>query len=639
MADGVSSPLTFRDFIRHLLPTATALCLFLPFLRVPQNKFEVAAVVFASVVLGYLVTTPLNTFLAAYYSCTPIMKVFTRRRRWMAANWDYDKLFYSLTQEEREYIYVTQGYLELYRQLSFYLLIYALANLFLILNAVRAAFDVSSFFLTAVDARTSVVGGLLVPTWLLLFLSLILAHYSFKDFLNEFAILFHDDGQYSTFAKRIHEKEGGFARAIFGVVRSKKEGNSKQQDVLSAVKVTLQDASGKERASMQTDLDGYFQFDNRKNEYPPGDYKLLIDGKEPRTISLADKVVPLFTIDSSVTSVDQPKLERTRSLMILTVIIVPILILILFAQPDWRLRTLYVLSILPYVAFIYTFFWKPTRLDSPILSASFILSVGLAVTGLLNSITTFAALDTNKASRWTNLVLPFLSQRWYDIAILILIMFLLCLVHLIEFKQSVSSFKKVSRLPRLNGITVEPTPIVDPLADQEYVISVTGEDLQDVSLIEPENGAGKINVLTQETEVNEAGTVAKIHVKVSSGNSEGVYELPVRVEIPKVSFIVAAQPPPESLTLSYGADEKGNPPVVKAAQQEVRIVICGKHLNGATLTPSPPLSISDVTSTSTEELQAIVTIPAGTTAADYSIGVKNTNAQGASIKFTIRPNG
>lgn len=633
MADGVSSPLTFRDFIRHLLPTATALCLFLPLFRIPQEKLEVAAVVFASVVLGYLVTTPLNDLIVVCYRCTPIMKVFNRRRAWMAGNWDYDKLFYGLSQEEREYLYVTLGYLELYRQLSFYLLIYAGANLFLLLNAVRGASDVNSFFLTAVDARTNAVGGVLLPTWLLLILSLVLAYYSFKDFLNEFAILFHEAGQYSTFAARVHEKEGGFARSVSGVVRGRGD------KVLSGVKVTLQDIDGRELQTTSTDLDGYFQFDNSAKQYPFGNYKLTINEGETKSISLANKLVPFFPIESTLTSATGLKLKRPRSMTLLIIIIVSVFILTLFVEADWHLKILYILSILPHVVFVYMFFRKPTRLDSAILSASLILSLALVVTGLLSSISTFASLDSYKALRWTNLMVPFLTQRWYDVAILLMVIFSLCLVNRNDFEQQVSTFKKETQLPKLNpnGITFDRPPTVDPVADQEYVMSLTGENLHDMSLTVPENVADKIEVVTSKTMIDPGGRSAKISIKVLRGTSPGTYELPFKIELPKVSFTVAAQPPPDSLELFYGSDKLGQPPAVAATEQQIPIVILGKNLNGATLIPPPPLTISVLENTSPEELRAVVTIPGGTPSGnDYTIGVKNTNAQPASIKFIVR---
>jgi hypothetical protein len=635
MAEGVSSPLTFRDFIRHLLPTATALCLFLPLFRIPNEKFEVAAIVFASVVLGYLVTTPLTDLIAVTYRCTPIMKVFNRRRAWMAGNWDYDKLFYGLSQEEREYLYVTLGYLELYRQLSFYLLIYAGANLFLLLNAVRGASDVNSFFLTAVDARTNAVGGVLLPTWLLLILSLVLAYYSFRDFLNEFEILFHEAGQYSTFAARVHEKDGGFATSVSGVVRGKENG------VLSGVKVTLQDIDGKELETTSTDLDGYFQFDNSAKQYPFGDYKLVINEGEAKSISLADKVVPSFTIESTLTPATEPKLKRPRSMTFLMIIIVAVLILSVFVESDWRVKILYTLSIVPHVGFVYMFFRKPTKLDSPILSAALILSVALAVTGLLNSISTFASLDSYKALRWTNLMVPFLTQRWYDVAIFLLVIFSLCLVNRNVFEQQVSNFRKEAQLPKLNpnGITFDQTPTVDPVADQIYEMSLAGENLHDMSLTVPENVADKIEVLTSETKIDPAGRSAKVSIKVLRGTSPGTYELPFNVELPKVGFTLAAQPPPDALELFYGSDRLGQPPAVADTEQHTSIVILGKNLNGAILIPAPPLTISEVKNTSPDKLQAIVTIPGATPPGnDYTIGVKNTNPQTASIKFIVRSN-
>jgi hypothetical protein len=635
MADAVSSPLSFRDFIRHLLPTATALCLFLPLFHFPKEKLEVAAVVFAAVILGYLVTTPLNTFLSRYYDSTPIMKVFGRRWQWMKGNWDLDKLFYSLTQEERDYIYVTAGYLELYRQLSFYLSIYAAVNLSVLLNAIQGASDVNSFFLRAVDARTTVVGGLLFPTAVLFLISLILAYYAFKDFLNEYAILFHDSGQYSIFAGRAHEKEGGLAKSISGVILNKAK-------PLRGGKVTLENCRGTTLETRSTDLDGYFQFDNKSGKHSAGEYKLCIEDGETIPMSLLPKQTPFFKVESSRASADEPGLKPTREIKILAVGIVLFEILSVFVETEWRLKVLYTLSIFPFVALILIFFFRPTKLESPILSASIILSVILVMTGVLNSILTFASLGSNQALRWTNLVLPFLTQRWYEAVILTTLVFLMYLTSSTEFEIATSEITRNAGLPSLSpdGPKFDRKPLADPVNDQEYVMTLLGENLQEISLSVPESAIGKIDIPGPKSQPDLLGISATFTIKVLKGANEGSYELPLSVELPKVKFLVEAQPPPEGLQLFYDADGKGSPPVFSDHDQNVTLLIRGENLNGARLSFPAKFTIVDVQNISSKELRATVTIAAGTPVSEgYSFEVKNSNETPAIIEFAIQAGG
>lgn len=250
-----SSPLTFRDSVRHLLPTAAAIALFAPF--VSAEKLDVGGLVFASVILGYVITTPLTTFLGWLYRFTPTLKAAGARRQWINSNWNFDVLFYErLSQEEREYTYLTGSYVDFYRQLAFYLLIYAAVNLMILVHAMIADANENGLWQTILGASTPFAGGFRLSTLLLFVVSVLLGVYCFWDFLNEYAILFLEEGTYVRFAEKSQKATGGLTTNVWGVAQHNGKG-------APAVLVDLVDSTGNTVEAVHTDAEGLFQFKNR----------------------------------------------------------------------------------------------------------------------------------------------------------------------------------------------------------------------------------------------------------------------------------------------------------------------------------------------------------------------------------------
>ena len=250
-----SSPLTFRDSVRHLLPTAAAIALFAPF--VSEEKLDVGGLVFASVILGYVITTPLTTFLGWLYRFTPTPKAAGARRQWINSNWNFDVLFYErLSQEEREYAYLTGSYVDFYRQLAFYLLLYAAVNLMVLAHAISVDANHAGAWQTILCTTTPLAGGFKLSTAFLIIVSVLLGGYCFWDFLNEYAILFLEEGTYVRFAEKSQKEKGGLTENVWGMAQHNGKG-------APAVPVELLDSGGKALEAVHTDSNGLFQFRDR----------------------------------------------------------------------------------------------------------------------------------------------------------------------------------------------------------------------------------------------------------------------------------------------------------------------------------------------------------------------------------------
>jgi hypothetical protein len=289
-----SSPLTFRDSVRHLLPTAAAICLFAPLLA--SDKLELGSLVFAAVLLGYVVTTPLTIFLGWLYRFTPAVKNLSRQREWIASNWDFDELFLNrLTQEEKEYVYLTGAYVDFYRQLAFYLLVYTGVNLFILVRAILDNPKHSGILQTILNTTTPIAGGPHFPAALLVIFSMLLGIYCFWDFLNEYSSLFLEGGIYPKFAAKSQTEKGGVAVSIWGMVRHGRAG-------MPGIKVELNNSQKVTLQSVTTDSNGYFQFENKFKDLAgvDGTLKASIGGAVIEKPVKADpKTIPSVDFDSS----------------------------------------------------------------------------------------------------------------------------------------------------------------------------------------------------------------------------------------------------------------------------------------------------------------------------------------------------
>ena len=134
-----------RDFIEYVLPATVVVCLFAPWIRGGSIGLEslAAGAVLASYVLGAMQNTLsripwIDGTLARFHLRPPAERPegreHTRRqireeRQWQAENWDFDRLFYGLSKDDREYLYLTLAYANLSYALSLYLFFYGIVNL------------------------------------------------------------------------------------------------------------------------------------------------------------------------------------------------------------------------------------------------------------------------------------------------------------------------------------------------------------------------------------------------------------------------------------------------------------------------------------------------------------------------------
>ncbi len=248
-----SDPFSFRDFIQFILPTLIGASLFLPYVS-PLPSIETVLVLAA--LFSYIIATPVSEFARLVYRLIPgvrrRVKELADRREWWGCNWDYDRLFYFLSKDERDYLYLTGSYTEFNRTVSVYVLVYFLVQLGAL---VRAAIEVPaagiSWWAAALGQTTPMLGGWTAPTMLLAVVAIVLFRYLFANFAQEWEILFLEGGQYVTFAIKYHEAGNRIARSIWGRV------GSAQHSVANA-EVTLL-ADGSQLAQTQTDRDGRFQ--------------------------------------------------------------------------------------------------------------------------------------------------------------------------------------------------------------------------------------------------------------------------------------------------------------------------------------------------------------------------------------------
>jgi hypothetical protein len=292
VAQPLTPPLSLRDFFQRIFPTIIAVSLFAPLYAPLRNVISLEGLIFSAFLLGYLIESPISRIISLIYDKLPSAKAYSKRMRWFGKNWDYSKLFYSLTNEEREYLYLTASYAHFYKSVSFYLLVYFGCNLFLLLKRVPLAGSVADLPSCLISTTTPILKEWEAPTFLLLITSAILCYSTFKDYLLEYEVLFLDEGAYVTMAEKYHRENGNIARNIWGRVLHNGQ-------AVDAAKVSLL-KNAEEIADVTANEDGYFQFDGKFAECvgSPCKLKVRVNGQELETsFSLKDKQVPYFQIN------------------------------------------------------------------------------------------------------------------------------------------------------------------------------------------------------------------------------------------------------------------------------------------------------------------------------------------------------
>jgi hypothetical protein len=226
MGSITSGTFIFRDFIRYILPTVIAACLFFPLFRGSGSQPSLDVVVFVMVVFGYVLYAPV-IFIGELFLCRFPQDILSRQRsrkkqEWWAKNWDYDTLWFRLDKDEREYLYLTHSYIQFYRITSICFSAYAITNIIILLNAARIEWSNStknlSWLMASLQTTTPMVGGWDINTPLLIAITGIITCFLFRDADIEYKMLFLDDGSYVSYAKKYHQTFGNIARSVWGEV-------------------------------------------------------------------------------------------------------------------------------------------------------------------------------------------------------------------------------------------------------------------------------------------------------------------------------------------------------------------------------------------------------------------------------------
>jgi hypothetical protein len=229
---GAISPSAFltRDFIEYVFPATVATCLFLPFSRDGSIGLEI--LVGGSVLVSYILGSIRDTLSGISWIDGSLINLHlhppaSRERKesesedensWQAGNWDYDLLFYSLSKDDREYIYLTAAYRNMSYALSLYLLLYGIVNLFWLGGCLLIKGWIFELAWSDLALRTPILGGKSAPAILLLLLSYLALNSLYSWYIKESESLFGDFGMYNQFARRVQRETGNLATSVWGRV-------------------------------------------------------------------------------------------------------------------------------------------------------------------------------------------------------------------------------------------------------------------------------------------------------------------------------------------------------------------------------------------------------------------------------------
>lgn len=283
-----AAPFTFRDFMQQILPGLIAAGLFVPYTGTEQTE----ATFIGAALLSYVIYTPVSKA-ANVFKVLPFLRKKIRKldadRVWMGANWNYDRLFYVVTNEEREYLYLTGAYMQFYKLSAFYFFLYALTQLFALGRALWGQ-PSASWMTIALAQTTPILGGKVLPLLPVLGASCVIFWYLVQDYLNEYYILIFQ--QYPEFARKYHMREGGIVESVWGTV-SREEGSP----VVGAT-VVLESGGGRQERS-RTDAEGRFQFQGVYAACTAGPSAVLVQTDGTRSVQrlpAGDRWTPPVTI-------------------------------------------------------------------------------------------------------------------------------------------------------------------------------------------------------------------------------------------------------------------------------------------------------------------------------------------------------
>lgn len=295
----------FRDFIKFVLPTAIAAGLYAPFFVEGEAKISLTGLVVISVLLGYVIYSPIASLSDFIHSKIPIKKLrlddANDQNKVLNSRWDYDFLWSTLGKDEREYLYLTQSYFEFYQTTGFYFLLYGISNTIILCWKIMehlSSFTDSwrSFLLLVNSVKTPTIINFDIPTWIAIIISLVLAYYLFGDCSIEYSFLYGFGGAFDRYSQKYQKMEGNIASGIWGKVVGKDGGTEK---TLEGIQLHLKNSAGEITDTQSSDKSGSFIFPKSFQICANNQCKIEINDKQWQgeiTFTVESKSIPDFRV-------------------------------------------------------------------------------------------------------------------------------------------------------------------------------------------------------------------------------------------------------------------------------------------------------------------------------------------------------
>jgi hypothetical protein len=259
MADVSASPFGFRDFVQQIFPAIFALTLFVPFCAPLALSMTVPALIFAGIVVGYLI---FGVSLDASKWMSKGLPWFGGKierqgesRSWVSSNWNFGALHTYLAKEENDLIDSVNSLWIYYRLTAFYLFSYMFFNIGFLIAGVwqhKSTPEPNSIWGAIWLTTTPMFGGWSAPTIIVVVLSLVLMIIALRDSLEQYSRVFCDGGLYDDFSAKYQREMKPIAKRLWGLV-------VENDQPLADVSVRLA-RNGTTLDSARTDAMGRFAF-------------------------------------------------------------------------------------------------------------------------------------------------------------------------------------------------------------------------------------------------------------------------------------------------------------------------------------------------------------------------------------------
>ncbi|TNJ34210.1 hypothetical protein FGF66_12340, partial [Chlorobaculum thiosulfatiphilum] len=154
-----TSGFLYRDILKYVLPTLLFLILIVPLLNGSINyEILIPFGIITSLLFGPLLSE-ISTLL---FKLFPKVKKLISVSEWMNSNWDYGKMFYSLSKDERDYLYLTAAYIDFFKNSGLVIFI------FMVLSLILMVIDLKGDYLGYLSHTTCIISKFNVNTFALI---------------------------------------------------------------------------------------------------------------------------------------------------------------------------------------------------------------------------------------------------------------------------------------------------------------------------------------------------------------------------------------------------------------------------------------------------------------------------------------